>query len=315
MPIDPQFQRIARRLRTFELVAGDAGSGTRDLDLGRAEDAGRRSTRFLGFYSREGLRRALEAYGVHGRLEALGLGTYDIVLEARDAFQHRAQVLLDGVMDDDHRLIDLVMRPHRVRAPAVEGEGEPGEPFSILVVEWLCLQNPRGRFTKDMPRLPGQRRPGLGLAHTMHNLTQLIAQRLERDGVVNVPETYHLARMYRGAGYRFTSPRHRALVEELERATPGIRLAAVGWAVERRLVRLVDEAGGETEPHAWVYEPAEMVAPISPRLEELLDRCEGLDRGRAVLPVPRRLEVDLDALRRSLREDPVEGLDPDDLEE
>lgn len=314
MPIDPRFQRIARRLNTFELVAGDDERVAPDLDLARGEDAGRRSERFLGFYSRDGLRRALEAYGVSRHLEALGLGSYDIVIEARDAFQHRVQVLLDGVVDDDHRLVDLVMRPQRVRAPADPSGVEGGETFSVLVVEWLCLQNPRARFTREVPRLPGQRMPGLGLGYTMHNLTQLIAQRLEKDGVVNVPEMYHLARMYRGAGYRFTSPRHRAAVEELERETSGIRTAAVAWAVERRLVRVLDNSGGAAEPGVWVYEPAEMVAPVSPRLQELVDRCEVLARQLACAPAPRRLEVDLGALRRSLLEDPVEGLDPGDLE-
>ena len=314
MSIDPRFQRIARRLSTFELVAGDEQGGAGDLDLAPGEGAGRRSERFLGFYSRDGLRRALQAYGVQRHLEELGFGSYEVVIEARDPFQHRVQVLLDGVVDDDHRLIDLVMRAQRVRAPAVEGGPEEDEPFSVLVVEWLCLQNPRGRFSRDMPRLPGQRWPGLRLAYTMHNLTQLIAQRLEKDGVVNVPELYHLALLYRRSGYRFTSARHRALVEELERQTAGLKVAAVAWAVERGLVRVVDAACGAPEARGWVYEPAEMVVPLSPRLQELVECCERLGRRDGDSPSRPSVEVDLEALRRSLREDPVDGLDPDELE-
>jgi len=313
MRIDPRFQRIARRLSTFELVAGEDTADGSDLRLAPGEPVGRRSDRFLGFYSRDGLRRALEAYGVRRELEALGLGSYDVVVEARDPYQHRVQVLLDGVVDDDHRLIDLVMRPQRVRVPTEVSGVETDEPFSVLVVEWLCLQNPRAVFTRELPRLPGQRWPGLGLAYTMHNLTQLMAQRLDRDGVVNVPEVYHLALVYRRTGYRFTSRRHRLAVEALESATAGVRLAAVAWAVERGLVRAVDAEGDDAEARPWRYEPAEMVAPVSPRLQRLVEQCCAVeDRAEVALPRP-RLEVDLEGLRRSLREDPVEGLDPDEV--
>jgi hypothetical protein len=37
-----------------------------------------------------------------------------------------------------------------------------------LAVRWLALQDPRGRFTPERPRLPGQRYPGLGLGKRLY---------------------------------------------------------------------------------------------------------------------------------------------------
>jgi hypothetical protein len=63
-------------------------------------------------------------------------------------------------------------------------------------------------------------------------------------------------------------------------------------------------------PAAWTYTPAEMLAPVSGRLEASLRTRRGLlDRLRDRLSRP-VAEVDLDGLYRSFIEQPVEGIDP-----
>ena len=302
MAIDPRFRRIAKRLRVFELTCGDDGE---DLGLGPGlvEEA-RARTRFLDFYSVEGLRRALDAYGVTAALSEQGLNGWEVVVGSDEAGRSRLQVLLDGILDDDHRLVDLVMRAERVRAEVLAEDGE----IDVLLVDWLCLQNPRATFSPERPRLPGQCHPGLGLGHTFHNITLLMARRLGRDGVLNVPEHYHLARIYDRAGYHFVDETHREEVEAAQRATRTLHFAVAAWAVERGFVHRVAEDGTVTP---WTYTPAEMVAPVSGLLQSALGRLPAFLQD-LLRPRPRvHMTVELEGLRRSLATEPVEGLDPE----
>jgi len=316
MPIDPRFQRIARRLTTLELVGESGGTESPEAEAFglRVDDHGARAGhRFLGFYSREGVCRALEAYGVRAELEKLGLGNYEVIISSRDPYRHRAQVLLDGVVDDEHRLIDLIIHQRRVRERELTEGRSVGESFDMLLVEWLCLQNPRASFSRERPQLPGQRHPGLGLGYTFHNLTMLMAQRTRCDGVLNVPEHLHLAVIYGRIGYRFVCERHMDEVDRVSRKMWRLHLAAAAWAAERGLIRVVEADNDEGSATPWSYTPTEMVAPVSRRLSERLGGGDGFLK-RLVRPRSHlRVEIDVDALRQSLRDDPVVGLDPDDI--
>jgi hypothetical protein len=307
-PIDSRFKRIARRLTTFELVVDDVELGESGLLEGGLSS--RTGERFLGYYSPAGIRRVLQAYGVTEALDDLGLGPVDVVLTSDDAYRHRLQVVLNGVRDDDHRLIDLVMSLRRARQSDLLGRDGASPAHDMVMVEWLCLQNPRASFSHARPRLPGQRYPGLGLGRTFHNLTLLMARRLGRDGVINVPEHYHLAVIYDRAGYSFVAPAHRAEVGAVRRATRRCHLATAAWAADRGFIRRGSAHEGGSVG-SWTYRPAEMVAPVSARLEHAMrarERRRGSDGG----PEP-TVELDLEGLRDSLRRDPVEGIDPDDL--
>jgi len=263
---------------------------------------------FAGFYSRAGIERVLEAYGVSEALRRAGFEDTEIEFGVDEAGRHRLQVLFGGCQDDDHRLIDLVIQLRRVREAAITGDEGAARPFDVLFVEWLCLQNPRAGFTPERPQLPGQRHPSLGIGRVLHNMILLMARRLTRAGVVNVPQHVHLAAMYERLGYRYLCESHQAEVTAVTRTLRGISPALVSWAAARGCI-LVERDGAEPEP--WVYEPVEMIAPVSPELESLLARRGGWLR-RLVTPSP-RLEVRLDAaaLAESLRRDPVAGLDPD----
>jgi hypothetical protein len=56
-----------------------------------------------------------------------------------------------------------------------------------------------------------------------------------------------------------------------------------------------------------------MVAPVSRRLRERLGRGGGYLRRLVQSWIGRGVEIDPEELRQSLRDDPVEGLDPADV--
>lgn len=304
MAIAKKYRRIADQLRTYELVAEDSDSAF----TGEAAT----STRFLGFYSRAGLAKVIEAYGVADHLRELGFAHHEIVIHQRDPFTHRFELLDGEGTGEQHRLIDLQIHLHRIRETDLasqRAEGVNPVPVDALAVEWLCLQNPRASFDSSRPQLPGQKHPGLGLAYVIHNVILLMARRIGRDGVLNVPEHFHLAPLYHKAGYRHVCLQHQLEVDAAVRATSSLHLALASWAVERGCLRLVRQ-NGSSEP--WHYQPAEMIAPVSARLGKDLRRRERCLRRAAGDPEPPRMIVDVDALMQTLREDPVPGI-PQDL--
>ena len=306
-PAEPErpFARVADKLTFLELQK------TRSEDLLGEE-------RFLDYYGDEGILLALKAYGIHDQLVRMGLQDYQVISTREDRFHHRLQMFLGDARDDDHRIMDMRVHLRTFAPPANDAdesavEGAPSEvsSFEAMFIEWLSMQNPRASFTKERPRLPGQRHPSTGLGRTVHNLLIVIAQRIGREAIVNVPERFHLARLYDAGGYRyFELWRERELHAVLDALKP-LGFAAAAWAVERGFLRVHDDDLDEDSP--WSYAPAEMVLPISERFSHLMPSLLDRVADRLVKKPLLELHLDIEGLRRSLRDDPVEGLDPDDL--
>ena len=71
-----------------------------------------------------------------------------------------------------------------------------GKSYETIAIEWMSLQNPYGEFTKDRPQLPGQQKPGLGVASKAVELLIIMAWRLNLSGLLNTPDHYHNAYLY-----------------------------------------------------------------------------------------------------------------------
>jgi hypothetical protein len=309
--LDPHFLRTARRLRVLELMSDHGsldGFDDMDMELVPGHPEGRSQTHFLDFYSEDGLRLGMKAYGIDERLRSLGLGDYQLKVSREDAFHHRLEVFLGAGRDLEHRLMDLRVHLRHVRFKddqlALEGDGER-ESFPVLVIEWLCMQNPRGSYTPHRPRLPGQSGPSTGLGRAMHNILILMAQRTRREGLLNVPEHFHLATLYQRAGYRYPSLEKEHELKAALHATKDLPFAAAAWAAHRGFL-FEDTPAGRVP---WRYEPVEMLLPLTPRLKRRLPGI--IDRLNDTLHGPRepRLVVDTEALRESLAKEPIEGLE------
>jgi len=273
IPIDPRYRRIASRLTTAEL--------RRDDDADVFDDS---HGAFLDTYSANGLAHALAEYGVTAALAERGLADHQLVITREDPFRHRLQVLL---LDGSTQIMDL--RLHLQEQPRIDA--------AVVVVEWLMLQNPRASFTTSRPRLPGQERPGTGLGGLVHQLLVLLCRRLGREALQNTPEHFHLALLYRRAGYVDIDDDGSVDAVVAAGKAAGLGFAALAWAVERGHVHIVGDG-------AWKFEPRPMFCPVSSRLAQTLS----VRRRRADDSVV-AFVVDVPGLVRSLTAEPVAGLD------
>jgi hypothetical protein len=139
--------------------------------------------------------------------------------------------------------------------------------LSFLVVRWVSLQDPLGRFAPDKPRLPGQRYPGLGLGRVVFERLLAWATAWGKDGLLNLPEYFHNAVFY-SAMFRFLAPARQGRFEALRRDLAGLHVAEASAAVEAGRVR--EQPGNRS----LRWEPGEMAAPIAAGLRDYLDSEE-----------------------------------------
>lgn len=232
------------------------------LDLRPAESWARVAVRgdlFLGRFDAKALRLELLEAGILAGLAERGYPNVSLRLGA-EGDEHRLRLLAPGLVEPlvDLRLAEssaFFTHPPRLRLGL--------EVFSLLAVRGLVLQDPRGVFSADRPRLPGQLHPGLGLFSRLIGRLHQWAEDWGKDGLLAFPPHYHVAVMA-ARSLRFVSPerqgRFEALRRDLARQPLGEASRAAGAS------GVVDLAG---MPYSW--EPAEMVAPLAHDLRHYVE--------------------------------------------
>jgi hypothetical protein len=222
-----------------------------------------RSTLFLGRLDGESLRRELEEAGVLAGLAARGYERVQIRTSVESG-EHRLRVLPAG---GTVTLVDLRLSEASTlfKEPRLSRLGL--EVLSFLSMNWLTLQDPDRGFSPDRSRLPGQDHPGLGLCRAVYARLLLWAEDWGKDGLLNFPEYFHSALIYAPA-FRFISAAREGRFQALRRDLGSLPMAEASWAVEDG--RVLEDPGGAR----FVWEPAEMVAPVSHDVRRYLEAPE-----------------------------------------
>ncbi len=244
--------RYIGRLFDAQELSGATGSdnfGITEADLYLPGWGANRETRFLGFYTKNGLELLFERSGFLDRLRDVGFEHPTLVIRVDDRDTHTLRIF--GAPDLAELLVEIQLRRDRRLLPG----------FELLSIEWLLMQNPRAQFQPGRPRLPGQEHPGLGLLNDAVAMLRVSCERLHLDGLAFVPSAYHIAAFGRGRLY-FVDAQSRATFAALHQLLAGLPLAEATRAVAEGRVSYADTG----EPFAW--KPAPMVLPVSRRLLE-----------------------------------------------
>ncbi|MDZ7343081.1 MAG: hypothetical protein ONA90_01060 [candidate division KSB1 bacterium] len=232
--------RAANRLTDADLLDQLAGKKSSILWLGR--------------YTEAEVLHLLDQFDVLPALKEKGFHDISIAIEAIDQFAQALKIFertKPAELLAEFRLREKIFS-HSLLCNA--------EPFRMLVIEWLMLQNPRAQFTAQRPRLPGQRFPGLGQAKRVLQLLVHVAEQRQLAGILNFPEYFHNAYLYL-QHFHFCDPRREGIVHALHRDLSPLTLAEISWAIYYGCV--IDRT--TTETFEWRAEA--LVLPLHERLQ------------------------------------------------
>ena len=242
-PVSTQFANVAREL-TQDKLEGPFFITEADL-LGDLDRHASRSPRFLGYYTAEGIEYAMSRYGILRHLRRLGYGAFRLAIDREERGDRlRLFAQTDGV---EHLLIETVLERRRI------------DDEDVLYVHWLTLRHPRGKFSEERPRLPGQEEPGLGMAREAGQLFARVTERLSLAGIAFRPAWLHTAYAARFAMV-FVEPAHQAHFEALQRDLAQVPLAVLTRALSDGRVTMNGER--------YTWEAGEMVYWLDQRPAE-----------------------------------------------
>jgi nucleotide-binding universal stress UspA family protein len=205
-------------------------------DLFRGRSLFRTSELFMKYYSHAGLTRIFEEYGIFALIRQKGFADLKITLNLDDPYRQRLRVCFAGMEDERHTLIELILREGILEAPSRKDTPGRGHYYAVLMVEWLCMQNPTAAFTPERPPLPGQQYPGLGISLEILQLISLIGMRIGKDGIAIHPQYFHAAHLYHRL-FKCYNPVREGQLAALMRDTEEFNLDDVSWAIDLGCLR------------------------------------------------------------------------------
>lgn len=278
-------------------------------EVGLEDLLGRRDEKWLGFYTPDGIRTALDRYGLFSDLAQIGFMKTEIEVRTDDPDEHTLRVF-SRQPPHSEPLVELVVRRSTLE-PTHELKGRiNGQYLHMLQVEWLLLQNPELEFDEKRPPVPGQVFPGLGVGKQVMEILRNTTMRLKLDGLVTIPSYFHNAFIYSEEFFFFdpnAQGRFLAICRDVLPQTQS-NVGAASWALAWQLVRMSPNG----QPFAWFHSP--QVYPVSDRLVAYFEAAE-FDREVAQSLSAIELEVDREGLKRKLEETGIYPFDKQRLQQ
>ena len=238
----------------------------------KLEDMFSSNNLFMGKYDDNKMMAKLDRVGIIGILHKKGYRDLVVSIIRQDDYTSRLYVNFDS-QEKETRLIELIVR---------EGVFKPREDFipaydfsaglSMLLIEWVALQDPKASFNPEKPRLPGQQYPGIGGLKNMQELFYHLCKSSGKDAIVDVPEYFHSAAIYSplytkiyDRVYAFFSPFDAGIMQAMLRDLTGRPLADISFAVAFDC--LLDARTGK----GVKWRTSEQIYPISRKLKHYVE--------------------------------------------
>jgi acetoin utilization deacetylase AcuC-like enzyme len=217
-----------------------------------------RETLLLGRYGPTEVEVALERFGILQQIRTRGHRSPEVEVTPSSGFGPTLRVW--GEAERRTLLVELRLRVDPAFLPGMR----------VLLVEWLLLQDPGGRFPAGFPPLPGQEHPGLGVMSDLMAWLATVCRETGLDGLGFRSSHFHIAVLGR-RHLRFLSPEDAGHFHRIADRVRGLPLGEAARRVAEG--RVSDPETGD--PLRWIDVP--MVVPVSERMRRTLGPAEGAD--------------------------------------
>lgn len=243
------------------ILRDDLSDENLGIDGGYFSRTPQKKRRFLNSYSESDMLAIVDRAGLSDHLRARGFARPIIELSVDDEQIHYFR-LYDVEKTPENILIDLRLTESRfLPEKRFFEDGRDLSTLDMVVIEWLSMQDPRGRFSSDRPQLPGQTKPGLGALRYLIKMMYIVAEGVTKDGFLDVPDHMHGAVMY-SRNFKFFDPAHEAVLRAILRDLRKYSLTDLSWGMITNTV--IDKSTGKPQ----VYDPSEQIFPVSKRLQD-----------------------------------------------
>ncbi len=208
----------------------DSSSLLGEADIFAQLEAKEGSALFLGKFSIQQIQAALQRSSIIDALRARGIADCLICIEPIDEF-NQALRIYNTVQQPERLIAEMRLREVVFIPQKLYPDCEMSSEFPMLSIDWLMMQNPDADFTPEHPPLPGQQHPGLGLGRKVLRLLVTYCRWQELAGIINYPEYFHNAYIYRET-FSFFMPERSGLLLALIRDLGKLSLAEMSWAIE-----------------------------------------------------------------------------------
>lgn len=268
--IERAYQWVFAHLEPSELIKHDHSWPEKKGVLEKSPDTS--DTLFLDYYSVEGVRLALESYGFLDEIRRKKLGEPKISIHRHEKGYDIVRVHTEKT---EFPIVELVAQTAPLDTQSAKLVPE-AKGHKFLHVRWLRMQNPLKKVKPDRPLLPGQDFVGLGLGREMMVLLQMVCNRLQLDGMVELPERLHNAALY-FRRFRFLDPEIQGILTAILRDTQEHSLVELAWGME--IGALVHKETRKT--YRWIAK--EQVLPRAGPILLYLNSKEYRDKAKAVM--------------------------------
>ncbi len=230
---------------------------------------------YLNTYTKDEIKEALINSGIWGKIKEQGFKNLLLEMDTSDPYHQRLCLYFDKV-NQSNMLAQIILSTGTFTPRKDFLKSVKVEKMNMLIIEWLCLQNPLKKFTHDKPQLPGQDHPGLGVGMATVDLIRKVAINLGMDGILNYPQYYHNAVMYSEI-FRFYNPEAYGRMLTIKELLKDFSFTESAWIVHSGCI--IDR--GRRERFIWKSE--EMILPLSEILKNYFSSPEYNDKVRDVI--------------------------------
>ncbi len=262
-----KYRRVYEQLTNFELQQDKLHNRLiSDDDIMGDLAQKQRPHLFLDFYSEEGVRKALDHYGIFRDLEKRGFKDFIIKLDTKDPYRHKFRAYYEK-QTPDHLLCEVYLRKKTFTAKPIFVSDVAGENFTLIVIEWLMLQDPTAQFAAHRQPLPGQKYPGLRIGRKVLDIFVNMCLRLKTDGLLNIPEHYHNAAFY-SRSFNYFNPQTEGYYQAIRRDLSQYGIYHISWAIFWEC--LIEKNSGEY----WKWFTDEQIMPVSEKIVVYFESAE-----------------------------------------
>jgi hypothetical protein len=215
---------------------------------------------FLGKYTENVVLEIFDRNGFFKKVQKKGLWPLDYELDSSAFPPSQRLLVFYKAKSPENVIMDLKIKEGIFRFKNELVATVSNAKFSFLFLDWLTVQNPLHRFSRERPPLPGQTHPGLNLGRKTVDIFADLGKLNLNNGLMAYPAFFHIALVF-FPRCRFINPDKTGEVLAIWKTFGKLGFSKLAWIVHLECLKKEDGT-------VYKWESEEMVYPMCRELKK-----------------------------------------------